>query len=200
MAHKRWKTQDEFPGSISLPFGIKTSHTWHEIGQILRIINDLDIETFIELGCHVGGLASIVGCNMFYKSFKYVGVDSKAEHFDNSVDQLFALQQEDIFESPEELINKHRQGKTFVYCDDGDKVKEMNIFYKFLLPGDVIACHDYWDGQEVVDLHDFGYSDACGCVPEVAKTNLVKLFDDRSLTMLPPYLLKGTRIMGFMKR
>ncbi|MHA2246898.1 MAG: hypothetical protein ACXADY_18280 [Candidatus Hodarchaeales archaeon] len=199
MTHPKWKTSDEFPGSISLPFGIKTSHTWHEIGQLLRIINDLDIYSFAELGCHVGGLASILNVRSRYHPFRYVGFDDKGEHIDDTVREHVLIHIGDIFENVPETWRLAKSGKTFLYCDNGDKIREMREFAPLLYPGDVIACHDYFDAQKVYGLEGFGFFDTCGCVPEVWYDSIRFMFDDEHFEQLPDYLLEGTRIMGFMK-
>ena len=199
MTHPKWKTKDEFPGSISLPFGIKTSHTWYEIGQILRIINDYDVYTFIELGAHVGGLASILVWRSRFAPFRYIGYEILSPIIDDNVKNNCAIYSKDIFKHPEEIVPKDNDGKIFIYCDNGNKVKEMQVFHKFLRSGDIIACHDYYNGQWVDGLKDFGESDECGCVPEVWEKDVQYLINDETFTLLPSYLLHGTRIIGFIK-
>lgn len=193
-----WKSSDEFPGSISLPYGIKTSHTWHEIGQILRIINDLDIETFVELGAHVGGLASILLPVNKYRNFVYFGIEHTSEIIHPVIREYIYIA--DIFDSNtiETVKQVKINRKTFIYCDDGDKVREMNAYKSILKQGDVIACHDYFNGQEVYGLMNFGFDDSCGCRPEVWDQDLFGFYGS-GFVLLNPYLLKGTRIMGFIK-
>lgn len=196
--HPRWKTSDEFPGSISLPFGIKTSHTWHEIGQLLRIINDLEIQTFIEIGSHVGGLGSIVSCIERYRPFKYIGVEINYDIVDESMKthiyNMDALSHENAY-----ALRKRTEGRTMFYCDGGNKVDEMQLYKNHLNTGDVIACHDYFDSQLVVGLDGFGLDNgACGCKPEVWRSQLL-FFEDSEYMLLPEYLRSGTRIMGFIK-
>lgn len=195
--HPRWKTRDEFPGSISLPFGIKTSHTWHEIGQLLRIINDLEIQTFIEIGSHVGGLGSIVSCIERYRPFKYIGVEINYDIVDESMKthiyNMDALSHENAY-----ALRKRTEGRTMFYCDGGNKVDEMQLYKNHLNTGDVIACHDYFGGQNVFGLGGFGLDDgACGCKPEVFPTDIEPLFPS-AYKFLPLYLREGTRIAGFI--
>jgi hypothetical protein len=191
--HPRWKTQDEFPGSISIPFGIKTSHTWHEIGQILRIINDLDIETFIEIGAHVGGLGSIVSCVERYRPLHFVGVDINLGVVDEKMSG-FIVDGDALSPAIVIFLQREAKGRTMYYCDGGNKIAEILLYSRVLAPGDVIACHDYFDGQEVFGLHGFGMDGGkCGCVPEVFADDLASL----NLKPLPKYLLTGTRIMGY---
>lgn len=194
-----WKTSDEFPGSISLPYGIKTSHTWHEIGQILRILNDLDVEVFIELGTHVGGLASILLPLRTYKDFQYFGVEHKPEIVHPAVkDAIYFV---DVFSSSMVLTIKTLgfEKRKFVYCDNGDKIREMDVYRDTLKSGDIIACHDYYDGQWVDGLVNFGVDNSCGCVPEVWRKDLAQ-FESPEFRQLDDYFLNGTRIMGFIKQ
>jgi cephalosporin hydroxylase len=44
-------------------------------------------------------------------------------------------------------------GRVLLFCDGGDKEREVNTFCKALKPGDVILCHDYLKFPEVM-VHD----------------------------------------------
>ena len=200
MTHPKWKTSNEFPGSISLPYGVKLSHTWHEVGQILRIVNDYDVYTFVELGAHVGGLASILQWRSKFHPFRYIGYELQIDIVDNDVNESHSIHPKDIFDKPKDIVNHSPNGRTFIYCDNGNKIKEMRVFSKHLRSGDIIACHDYYDGQWVDGLNAFGESDECGCKPEVWRRDIQYLYDDETFSALPEYLLKGTRIIGFIKK
>jgi hypothetical protein len=39
-------------------------------------------------------------------------------------------------------------GRTVLFCDGGDKAKELNTFSPYLKVGDIILSHDYWDTKE----------------------------------------------------
>lgn len=60
----------------------------------------------------------------------------------------------DIF-SIEDEIGKiiKKEGKTIVYCDGGDKARELEVFSKYLKKGDIIAVHDW--GTEVRSYPDY---------------------------------------------
>ena len=202
MTNDHWKTSDEFPGSISLPFGIKTSHTWHEIGQILRIINDYDIISFAELGCHVGGLGTMLSGRATWRTgFRYYGFELNPSYVDKQVMNKLDISLTDIFNNAKSIYMKCKMGNTFIYCDNGDKVREMQVFSTFLQTGDIIACHDYFDNQNVYGLEDFGREgNTCGCAPEVWKKDVQFLFDDPSFEPLSKRYLEDTRIVGFIKK
>jgi len=159
----------------------------------------LAIFSFAEIGAHVGGLASAVLFRNHFHPFRYVGFEVDGTHLDDNVVEHCLIHVQDVFEDVNRIWRLAKSQRTFLYCDGGNKIKEMRTFAPFLEPGDIIACHDYYDGQEVVGLDGFGVSDACGCVPEVWESSLKFLFEDDTFLNLPGYLLDGTRIMGFMK-
>lgn len=50
----------------------------------------------------------------------------------------------DIFENKEEIIKEiQKPGRTILFCDNGDKQKEVDTFAPFLKSGDIIAIHDW---------------------------------------------------------
>lgn len=198
MSHPNWKTNDEFPGSISLPYGIKTSHTWHEIGKILRIINDLDVEMFIELGCHVGGLASILLPLQNIRKFSYWGVEKDASIIHDHVLSSGKIIIGDILH-PDTIASITRTySKTLIYCDGGNKIEEMKFYHEFLKSGDIIMCHDFWHGWDVTDIPGFE-NNTGDCKPEVWIDDLNFFYGNRDFKTLSNYFIEGTRIIGFEK-
>jgi tRNA A58 N-methylase Trm61 len=50
----------------------------------------------------------------------------------------------DIFEHEAEIgaiINS--QGQSIIFCDNGDKPREVQVFSRYMKPGDIIAVHDW---------------------------------------------------------
>lgn len=196
MSEKRWKTADETPGNISLPYGIRTQHTWHEMGEILRIVNDLDIKTFIELGTYNGGLFSLlIGRVVADKDWRVYSLEIDRTVVDPSLAGLSNLLIRDVMaektiEEVKALISYWR-GKALIYCDNGNKVAEMGLYAKILRKGDVIMCHDYSEGQDVVGIDKYGFEGA-RCGPEVHPEDLLFLKEPE----FRKFVLPGTRIVG----
>lgn len=111
----------------------------------------------IELGSYNGGFAIML-------AFAGWSAGVRVHSFDrmvvptvgwNELARYFGIRfyQGDIF-SQEDLIGTliGAPGRVFVLCDNGNKVREFNIFSKYLKEGDVIAAHDlqtpYWDKSE----------------------------------------------------
>jgi len=84
--------------------------------------------------------------------------------YDRTLPQLTRAQQEalgqhtllveaDVFADPRRLASlwEQRPWPVFLYCDDGDKPREVATFAPLLRPGDVIGCHDW--GPEIGPAH-----------------------------------------------
>jgi len=54
----------------------------------------------------------------------------------------------DVFENENVIADMIRSKKTLLLCDDGDKIREVHTFAKYLDTGDVIMAHDYADNRE----------------------------------------------------
>jgi hypothetical protein len=128
------------------------------------IINRYNVKLFIELGTYMGGgLVHVIPNLMLDREFRYVGfeilpwkVDGKIRRFESEHPrcQIFL---EDMFlehhlSAMSELISSTR-GTVYVFCDGGDKPKELYTFSEFLRVGDIISVHDYVEDQtgEVID-------------------------------------------------
>lgn len=154
------KTIDEWNGITSLPYGIIMGHTWHEAGQILRIINDFDVTAFVEVGTNVGGLTSLLfGKIMVDPEFRYLGleldfsiVNRQILHL-RAVSPRYSLLNLDCFsaEAKDAVFNQiQNSGRCLVYCDGGNKVKELHHFAPLLRSNDILMAHDYYDGKRDV--------------------------------------------------
>lgn len=130
------------------PFGIKVSQTWIQIGLVFQLIEDLHIGTFIELGLFCGGLADLL-----IRRAETVG-DITYHGFERDPGPLAARVRThpsahiaDVF-LPATVaavlgIIEGTPAPALVYCDDGDKPREMRTYATVLRPGDHLMAHDY---------------------------------------------------------
>jgi len=138
---------------------LSCGHTWAEAGAILRFLEVAGITTFIELGVHEGGLASLLVSRCIFKpGFSYLGVEinpsiPRAElrraigvvpygAAELVIGDCFAAGLQHKIAS----VIHGSTGPVFVYCDNGDKPKEIAVYADFPRPGDYIGTHDYADG------------------------------------------------------
>lgn len=135
------------------PLGIKTSQTWQQVIAHLEIIRQYEVRQFIELGVLHGGLANLISTLFGHTGCAYIGFERDFEQIDAGVLRTIPIVQGDIFEDRivafiEDEI-KLTKGPVYLFCDNGNKPREIKTFAPLLRSGDIISIHDY--GTEVFD-------------------------------------------------
>lgn len=132
----------------------------------------MGFERVVELGTQNGGFTIFLS-RLFPQVFTFDNKSFRAtlEAFKKCSNIVFV--EMDIFKGPDligDLVSQ--EGKTLLLCDNGDKIKEVDTFSKYLKAGDFIMAHDYaksgehfknhiqgkfWDHLEITDKDiDFG--------------------------------------------
>jgi len=57
------------------------------------------------------------------------------------------LENSDSINNIRKLISENKNGKSLILCDNGDKIKELELYGSALKSGDYILIHDYASGQ-----------------------------------------------------
>lgn len=152
-----------WPNLTENPFGIYIAHAWNEIGALFQAIDRYQVKTFIEIGTHRGGLSYfLIQRAKNVSDFIYLGVEINPDLVDARVINEIHLSNSgrasiyfgDAFEQHTivEVMSHFRQGVALVYCDGGNKPKEVQTFAPLLRPGDLIAAHDYGDEIQFMDV------------------------------------------------
>lgn len=141
------------------PLNIPVTQSWIDIGAVLTAIRVYEIKTFVEIGVHRGGLASLLMLRAKYDSnFHYFGIDVSPQWFEEKFIKIYAdctskIIVEDVFsEKGRRFISEaihNSLGPALLYCDGGNKPKEILEFCQSLRDDDIILVHDY--GNEVFD-------------------------------------------------
>jgi len=84
--------------------------------------------------------------------------------------------------------------KKLVYCDGGNKPKELLHFKEFCNSGDIIMTHDFYDGSRVVRGVPVGNISI-----EVTADDIVHMEEDETFERLDEELFQDTRIIGWRK-
>ncbi len=120
------------------------------ITLIRKTVNMHNPEMFIELGTLHGGLTMGImeGCSdVEIHSFDYkrsLSPGLSLIFFDNGVTCHRAnLMLEKPSEDLVNLLTENKHRRKILYCDNGDKIKEVNTYAKYISPGDLIGCHDW---------------------------------------------------------
>ena len=176
---------------------IRLGHTWHEYFVLRDFILNACTDEFVEVGIHEGGLAYLL--LPLLEDIEYIGIEINCGIIRPRVKLRFASYPNaeiicaDCFSSSVALaINK--PGYKIIYCDGGNKVKELKHFKHLCRPGDIIMAHDFHDGIREVegipkrDIH-----------PEVLPEDVVHLDEDETFVRLPENIFETTRIIGWQK-
>ena len=115
----------------------------------LKKTNELP-KTIIEIGMNHGGFSLILNDSKISEQADIYCFDIVDRGFDQNLKNTkIKWYINDIFKIEsfvKDLIN--RDGKTILFCDGGNKVKEFNTFAKYLKSGDLILTHDYYKSEE----------------------------------------------------
>ena len=128
------------------PFGIPIAQTWQQLGSIFSDLNEYKISLFVELGVYFGGLADLLLIRQSIDSdFHYFGVQLDADELRPRIkskirvgDVLDPI----IVQEVKNLID-NSAGTAMIYCDAGNKPKEMETYTPLLRDGDYIRVHDF---------------------------------------------------------
>ena len=125
--------------------GRRTSQNELAIPSWERVLRKVRFKTFIDIGTYNGNFSYYL--LLFCKErgaefYSYDILDHKNKRIAGHFQKL------DVFKNENEIGALIRQESiSVVFCDGGDKVREVQTFSQYLKPGDIIAVHDY--GKEV---------------------------------------------------
>ena len=128
-------------------------HNEAEIIFLNRLVEE-NMGGFIEVGVHVGGLAHIMlQIAEANPDFRYLGIDHNSEvlnrHIRSSID--FRANTEIWIADAWSFATRLRvsewmiatRNTCIIYCDGGDKPKELTLYEGMARPGDILMVHDY---------------------------------------------------------
>jgi len=137
-------------------FGVTIYKSWSEIFQLEGLLNEYTFSNIVELGTGFGSTTIFLGVQGHLKGIKVYGFDNKplAPNVQKLLDAIGTVFEcVDIFTKVDEIANLiKRPGRTLLYCDNGDKAKELEIWGAYLKPGDVVLVHDYTEEIKDADL------------------------------------------------
>lgn len=138
------------------PLGVPTSLTWHDVGAIVHVIQAARVTCVVEIGVDQGGLAALL---LAYRQYaqqqysippltNYFGVDINLETVSRSVldpHRAHFLEADAWASSTVDRVRAEIAGhsRALIFCDGGDKPKDLRTYAPILRPGDVLMAHDY---------------------------------------------------------
>lgn len=144
------------------PYGVKVSLTWLQIATHLDDIERYGVKLFIELGVLEGGLTSVLLPGVRVGLFDYVGVELNQAYVNKRIANEASIIYGDCFSDLVKAqigeIIHNAEGPVLLFCDNGDKPREILEYSPMLRSGDFIAVHDYGTEVQQSDLMVFGES------------------------------------------
>lgn len=141
------------------PAGLTISLSWMQVISLLDIVDKHGVKLFIELGIHEGGIGSLLYMRaMIEDRFHYIGIDNTPAYVDKRfaqhipyVDKFVHIYRDCFTQDTKNLVvtTVALHGKSLIFCDNGNKPKEVKLYTPALKVGDILVTHDY--GTEIFD-------------------------------------------------
>jgi cephalosporin hydroxylase len=128
-------------------FGLPMSQTFADVLLWERLLNAHPSRSLVEIGTGEGGFSRYLAMQAGYRGMEFTTFDV-VQPMNGEVDALvpgFILG--DVFENPELVRDAVRLQPSILFCDGGNKAREMQTFAPLLTPGDLLVVHDW--GSEV---------------------------------------------------
>jgi cephalosporin hydroxylase len=166
------------------PYGVPVLQSPVQPMLYLRAIDKYNIDLFVEIGYWFGGLAGIIAAKCIWQpGFCYLGIEHDQAYIDKgrvlAHENAVYLRGNCFSEEFADTLRKAMASSqhTFLFCDGGNKPRELAHFAPMLRVGDLIAAHDYADEVLWSDyncLMDHGWRER---EPDVYRAALVPLWE-----------------------
>lgn len=162
------------------PLGVSCSLTWYDLGAIVHVIQTHHIRSVVEIGVEHGGLAAFLLAYAALTPLDYYGIDLHLSAMDQNLWSRHAHQfaERDAWNGATvaevgRWLAAH-EAPALIFCDGGDKPRELRLYAPLLRSGDVLMGHDYHN--EYVD-------DALAAMPPTVEQLRADWLDDGLICM-----------------
>ena len=167
--YKKWLLETKQPpGMMEIYaqhlFGAVMGQTFPALFIFEWILNFYPIKYIVEIGTGSGGLSAYLQLQANIRNLGFVTYDA-LNRFQDKGNKMVANppvnlakyvnhRQLNVFEQPtiDEISAILKKNVSLVYCDNGNKPKEMKTFAPFILPGSIIGTHDWHDKFKIEDM------------------------------------------------
>jgi cephalosporin hydroxylase len=132
-------------------------HETEAIPHIHRIISEFNPELIIEFGTSWGGVTLILHeCNIEAELHSY-DIDCPRKPDKTLFNENVKFHIEDILSKPIKQIIKlcEDNRRKVLYCDNGNKIKEIKMYSVYLNVGDILGVHDWNKEIKLSDIEEY---------------------------------------------
>lgn len=136
-------------------FDVHVSETWREIAVVVSLVQEHRIGFVVELGVDRGGLGLFLAMGALLRDgFGYLGLELRGENIPSQVLSGMAkfggrveLIQKDVLTAEcvqyVALAMSNRARPALIFCDNGNKPKEVALYAPICRVGDWLLVHDW---------------------------------------------------------
>jgi hypothetical protein len=120
--------------------GVPASQIWADFLLWELVLNaHPSLDSIFELGTGQGGFSRYLWAQASSRSMTFKTWDAAVP-----VDPPFGFNQADVFRDSEWIAGEIVQaGPSILFCDNGDKKRELRTYAPYLEPGEVVVVHDW---------------------------------------------------------
>ena len=137
--------------------GVRIDHTESEVDALLRFIVDKELNGFVELSMHEGGLAlcimkEIPKMNYIGVAPSHTSVSGETRLRADKSKRVILLFGDTISSDIVTTINSWAADRwpILFYCDGEDRIAQLNIYRNLVRFGDFLGVHDYWNKSRIL--------------------------------------------------
>jgi cephalosporin hydroxylase len=119
--------------------GANCSQSWADFYLWEKLLNEHpELKSIVELGTGEGGFSRYLSIQAEARGIEFATFD--CVHMD--VQNAPGFQMLDIFAQPNRVVER-LSSPALLFCDDGQKTREVDLFAPLLVPGDLLVVHDW---------------------------------------------------------
>lgn len=124
---------------IGLLFGRPIGQNWDDLKLWEKLLNKFDhFKWILEFGSWEGSMSIFLFVQAWARDLQFATIDKK-----NPIEKTPCFINADIFKETFPLLSKMKTDPGILFCDDGDKPKEVKKYHSLIHPNSFIAIHDW---------------------------------------------------------
>lgn len=128
---------------------IPVMHNAQEFQALQTFIAGAKVDVIVCIGTWYAGLESMFDDTIKAEIYGFDREQASRRGIKNMMSSSVALIEQDVLSEPSKLIARILKNKSvnFLYCDGGNKIKEIQFYSPLLKSGDFLGTHDWGENK-----------------------------------------------------